>query len=180
MTISFGDERLPARFWAKVRISHYPCQRPEVDTRCWIWIGSLNASGYGMLHWEKKSVLSHRLAYLSLVSPIPEGLQCDHQCWCRYCCNPNHIRLATPQQNSDNISQIGRERHRVSSCRSGKLGGRLRSGEAHGRAKLVERDVLEIRRLYVNGLSYQELSVQFYVSQSQISRIVKREQWDHI
>ena len=54
-------------------------------------------------------------------------------------------------------------------------------GIAHGRAKLTEDDVREIRRLYAMGcISQRGLARRFMVSQRTICQIVRRELWKHV
>lgn len=165
--IQFGDSRLPARFWAKVQLSHYPNRNPDLG-RCWVWTASRSTSGYGQFGWEGKVAGAHRLAYQILVGPIAEGLQCDHRCWCRYCVNPNHIRLATSQENTANMSENGRVV-------------RARPGEANGNSKLTSIQIFEILRLYgEGGYTQREIGAMFLVSDVTISLIVRRENWSHL
>lgn len=56
---------------------------------CWIWMGSLNDSGYG----------PHRKWYFTLVGPIPSDLELDHLCLNRCCVNPSHLKIVTTSQN---------------------------------------------------------------------------------
>jgi DNA invertase Pin-like site-specific DNA recombinase len=54
-------------------------------------------------------------------------------------------------------------------------------GSAHGRAKLSEDIVREIRRLYATGeFTQQELALRFGVSKHTISLIVRRKIWKHV
>lgn len=89
---AFGDPRLPARFWAKVVVT---------ESGCWEWQASLTAGGYGQFY-PKKSLprRAHRVAYEALVGPIPEGLQLDHLCRTRRCCNPSHVEPVTSRENT--------------------------------------------------------------------------------
>lgn len=55
--------------------------------------------------------------------------------------------------------------------------------EPRARNKLViltEGDVIEIRKLYLEGFSSRDLAIIFPVSQSQISRIVNRRHWNFV
>lgn len=36
-------------------------------------------------------ITAHRFAYELLVGPVPDGLQLDHLCRNRACCNPEHL-----------------------------------------------------------------------------------------
>jgi hypothetical protein len=86
---TFGDDRLPERFWAKAEIT------PE---GCWSWTGARDY-GYGRFHWQGKLTRAHRHAYIMLVGPIPAELVPDHLCRNKACVNPAHLELVTPRQN---------------------------------------------------------------------------------
>jgi len=92
--MNFLDERLPDRFWAKCI--------PEPNSGCWLWIGCTNPlNGYGQVWNGKRQTQSHRFSYLSLVGPIPSGLEIDHfVCSERTCCNPAHLKAVTHRANT--------------------------------------------------------------------------------
>lgn len=72
----------------------------EVDeTECWIWQPSRNSSGYGQLQHDGKNLAAHRVAYEQFVGLIPDGLELDHLCRVRACCNPIHLEPVTHQEN---------------------------------------------------------------------------------
>lgn len=62
---------------------------------CWIWTGARNDSGYGVANNERV----HRLTYLALVGPIPEGMELDHLCRVRECASPRHLEAVTHRVN---------------------------------------------------------------------------------
>lgn len=62
---------------------------------CWAWTGALNSRGYGCFAIKGKSQLSHRVAYSMLVGPIPDGMEVDHLCRNKRCCNPAHLEAVT-------------------------------------------------------------------------------------
>ena len=45
---------------------------------------------------------AHRIAYAIAHGPFDKDLVVDHQCFNKSCVNPDHLRLVTPQQNSEN------------------------------------------------------------------------------
>ena len=81
---------LAERLWRQFRIT---------EAGCWEWTHSLNRYGYGLVHAYGKRMLAHRFAYELLVEPIPDGLQIDHLCRNRACCNPTHLEPVTAQVN---------------------------------------------------------------------------------
>ena len=94
-SITFGDSRLPMRFWDKVCV---------LDNGCWEWMAHL-VDGYGyfrigsLTDGTRRHVYSHRYAYEQLVAAIPPGLQCDHLCRNRPCVYPGHIDIVTRRTN---------------------------------------------------------------------------------
>jgi hypothetical protein len=75
-------------------------QRTIVDeTGCWLWIGTLSASGYGVLATGKRQHKAHRVSYERHVGPIPDGLGLDHLCRVRNCINPAHLEPVTTRVN---------------------------------------------------------------------------------
>lgn len=88
------DERLPARFWAKVR--------QEGD--CHVWQAGGTVNGYGLFSVKCRMRLAHRVAFATLVGPIPTGMQVHHKCFNRRCVNVEHLALATPQRNAEERS----------------------------------------------------------------------------
>lgn len=67
---------------------------------CWIFTGSLDSSGYGLLWSVNTMRKAHRLTYVEAKGPIPKGLQIDHLCRNRACCNPDHLEAVTTQENT--------------------------------------------------------------------------------
>lgn len=56
---------------------------------CWPYTGVLNSSGYG----------PHRRTFLAAGGYIPDGLELDHLCGNKPCCNPLHLEPVTPAEN---------------------------------------------------------------------------------
>ena len=69
------------------------------DRGCWEWTGSVFYHGYGRIQRRGKSYIAHRYVYKLLIGPIPEGLELDHLCRNRACCNPAHLRPVTRREN---------------------------------------------------------------------------------
>lgn len=90
---------LPASVWEKVdKNGPVPVHRPELGP-CWLWLGWKNEKGYGRHRVGRQQRKVHRSVYEELVGPIPEGLEPDHLCRIRHCCNPAHQELVTHAEN---------------------------------------------------------------------------------
>lgn len=66
---------------------------------CWEWTKTVNNAGYGQISVNGRQEMTHRVAYVLWVGPIPDGMQLDHLCRNRPCCNPAHLEPVTPREN---------------------------------------------------------------------------------
>lgn len=94
------------------------------DGGCWIFMGHLNRQGYGQvtLSTEDGRALVHRVVYMRLVGPVPQGKELDHRCRVRACCNPAHLEPVTHLENvrRGDASAVHRARHAdASTCGKG-------------------------------------------------------------
>jgi hypothetical protein len=108
--VSFGDPRLPAKFWNNA----YP-----IENGCWIWAATISPKGYGYIHWNGVNYRAHRLPWIFLVSRISEGLHLDHLCRERSCVNPAHLEPVTPRENIMRGEGFASKLARSTSCKSG-------------------------------------------------------------
>lgn len=73
------------------------------ETGCWEWQGRLNSNGYG---WAQrgpghKPRVVHRIIWEHTHNePVPSGMQLDHLCRNRRCCNPDHMEVVTASENT--------------------------------------------------------------------------------
>lgn len=95
---------------------------PRIDATgpCWLWTGATNRSGYGVINAGRRigPVVVHRAVWELLVGPIPAGLELDHLCRVRACCNPDHLEPVTRAVNVARGSR-GAGRPRLTHCKNG-------------------------------------------------------------
>lgn len=69
------------------------------DGTCWEWTACLMDCGYGRMNVSGRLWLTHRLVYEQFRGQIPHGLDLDHLCRNRACCNPSHLEPVTRNEN---------------------------------------------------------------------------------
>lgn len=73
---------------------------PEPNSGCWLWMGDVNQYGYGRVRFSDGSTkVVHRVSYEMDCGTIPLGLDLDHLCRVRSCCNPAHLEPVTRATN---------------------------------------------------------------------------------
>jgi len=121
-------------------------------TPCWIWQRSI-VEGYGCLRIARKTYYAHRVYWERVNGPIPKGLDLDHLCRVRACCNPAHTEPVTRAEN-------------------------LRRG---CRTKLTIEQVRNIRTRYAaGGITYRVLGQDYGVSPITIEGVVNRRSWKDV
>lgn len=146
------------KFWSSVYVGD--------SNECWEWKSLSGTVEYADTSFNGISEHAHRIAYRITFGDILEGMCVCHHCDNPPCCNPNHLFLGTHQDNIDDRERKNRNKLPYS------------KGENHGIAKLSEREIVEIRNLYINGdYSYRKLADMFGVSFGNIRKIIKKETW---
>lgn len=64
-------------------------------TPCRIWTGLLNPDGYGISYKRR----AHIEAWELVNGPVPKGLELDHLCFQRDCCEETHLEAVTYAEN---------------------------------------------------------------------------------
>jgi HNH endonuclease len=85
------------RFWGNVIAGPVPDWRPELGP-CRIWTGPKGGAGkrYGRIRWNGREEYVHRIAFVLLHGPIPDGLKIEHQCRVTLCVQ--HLEAVTQRE----------------------------------------------------------------------------------
>jgi hypothetical protein len=75
-----------------------------LEDGCWLWKLTPDTHGYGVAarrtgKGSYTRLRAHRLSYETYVGAIPDGLDLDHLCRNRACCNPDHLEPVTRREN---------------------------------------------------------------------------------
>lgn len=139
------------------------------ENGCIPWTGYLDKDGYGnicLVGTGRQHGRAHRYAYERATGqPIPDGMVVCHRCDNRYCVNPEHLFLGTPNDNTADMVAKGRNRF----------------GEKSIHAKLTEESVRTIVRRYrAGGITQRELAHEYGVDQTAISLIMRGQNWRRV
>lgn len=153
----FSDERV----WRHVRIGK--------PSECWEWTRARHLAGkwhYGRVGFAGREYRAHLLAWESTHgTTVPPGMVVRHTCDNPPCCNPAHLVLGTPAENTRDMIERGRAVRTQS------------PGERNGSAKLTVADVVQIRSDRLAGLSLSRLAAKYGISKGHASRVVNNINW---
>lgn len=147
------------KFWSRTQ---------KTDT-CWLWKGTRTLKKHGKtrglfsFHGSYRQV--HRLAYEFCYGSIENGLYVLHKCDVTDCVNPSHLFLGTHRDNMEDMKKKGRSA----------------KGSKHGRAKITESNVQEMRRQYYAGVkSGPTLASEYGLSISTTMDAIRKISWKHV
>ena len=128
---------------------------------CWIWTGATKTRGYGLMRSGigDGKMLSHRFAWELFNGPIPKGDSPHSYCVCHKCdnpscCNPDHLFLASHNDNMADMNRKGRHA-----------------------AKLSPAQVLEIRDSH---LTHRQVAEQYGVHRKTVEKIRQGKRWNKV
>jgi hypothetical protein len=126
---------------------------------CILWPFGKRKDRYGKIKLKKKTMNSHRYVCISAHGSPSAGLDARHLCGVKLCVNPRHLKWGTRSEN-----MLDMYAHNTMFC-----------GEKSSRSKVSTQVVSEI--LKSTELSYKKLAEKYGLSESQVGRIKRREQW---
>lgn len=149
-------ERNIERFWSKVNKGK--------KNECWLWLASTTTGGYGYFR-ANGHMNAHRFSLMIKLGTDELNGMALHSCDNPRCVNPNHLSLGT---NSENIKQA---------FDRGLMFGL--KGEKHGRAILIEKDVLWIRKNHSKH-TIKSLAEKYGTGLTTIADVIDRKKWKHL
>jgi len=127
-------------------------------SECINWQGAINSEGYGVTWLNGKISYAHRA-----VMDAKKGEVVLHLCDNKKCVNPDHLKIGTHKDNSQDM---------VNKKRQAK-------GEACGNSKLKEHEVLSIREMQ-GDLSSRKVAWIFNTSKTNVLDIWNNKIWRHL
>lgn len=125
-----------------------------------------HTNGYMMVGGSNRQVLAHRLVYRLWFGRIDSTKDVHHKNGTR---NDNR---------PDNLEQLTAKEHMRESYRLGQQPSR--KGEGHGRAKLTEAQVIQMRFAREHGASLAELGKYYGILPTSVAGICTGQTWKHI
>lgn len=154
-TVCLKGVSLEDRFWRNV----------EKTDDCWLWKGSLHdGAGYGVISVNQRIKSAHRVSYEMNVDPIPKGMVVRHLCNNPNCVRPDHLMVGTRAENAADRVRSGRQAVGIDS----------------GHSKITEDQVIEMRRLYKEGVSTTELAERYGIDATSVYMAVTGINWAHL
>lgn len=105
-----------------------------------------------------------RLVLTVFVGPCPDGMECCHN---------------NGDETDDSLSNLRWDTH-SSNLMDRRQHGTAVNGEQVHTSKLTRSDVLEIRRMRARGLFLRDIARRFSVTETMISLIARRRNWQHV
>ena len=135
----------------------------KTEKGCWVWKGSLDKDGYGLISIDDKSRRVHRISYEAFKEKkIPFNKNACHHCDNPSCVNPDHVFIAESYENTQDMIDKGRSRF-------------------SGSKKVLNKEkVAKIKQLSELGFSKTEIGRMFEIEQSHVAQIIEYKIWKHV
>jgi predicted GNAT family N-acyltransferase len=145
-------------------LSNYVEEEGPIDgSPCWIWQGYCRR--YGVIGFDGFNYQVHRLAWVNVNGPVPNGLEVRHACDNPACIRLDHLELGTHAQNMQDMW----DRRRAV----------IFVGSQCSNTSLTETDVVQIRHLIAEGKSYRLVARMFGITSNAVHLIAIGRSWGH-
>lgn len=142
----------------------YPCERVRAEYP--------ERQGYllvaVLIEGKRIATGAHRIVWTHFNGPIPDGMTINHKNGIKPDNRPLNLELATYSENRRHaldVLNVNRNRPK---------------GSLHPKTKIIEADVIEIRRLRASGEKISVIAARYEMKKRAISAICTRRTWRHI
>lgn len=140
-----------------------------VESDCHIVISHhKDKDGYAEMRFDNKrgKIRIHRFIFETFKEKIKDGNVIRHMCNNPSCCNPEHLKQGTYQDNSNDMIAAGRTLYQ--------------KGSKNHASKLTEEEVYNIKKLYKDGMRVKDIVKKFGYKRTTVNNIVYEYQWKHV
>lgn len=129
------------------------------DEECWPWTNYKTKFGYGQMTINYTVYYAHQLAYFIKNGPYDMAFMVRHICDNPWCVNPDHMQLGTTQDNTQDKVNRGRQNR--------------------GSTLLTDEELVDIHKMYADGLEQGVIADKYNLNRSFISRVINGKRLRH-
>jgi len=132
-------------------------QRCSIKNDCWIWHGSQDKDGYGIINLGRKQYRAHRVSLEVFTGINADGKLVCHKCDNPSCVNPDHLFVGTAKDNTQDM---------IAKNRKYKM-----TDKNHPNTKICHQERSDIIKRRNNGESLKSIAQDYSVTFQTISAI---------